>query len=104
MIEEFLNSNIYIYIVGTAIFILYSIYTKPQDLKVSNCVDLQIEITPVPFEEISKTAPGEPSTAIRERVIAARKIQEQRYKDEKGIYCNAQITPKLVLDGTSWGT
>ena len=69
-------------------------------------IDLQIEITPVPFEEISKTAPGEPSAAIRERVIAARKIQEQRYKNEKGIYCNAQMTPKLiakyaVLDETS---
>ena len=69
-------------------------------------IDLQIEITPVPFEEISNTAPGEPSAAIRERVIAARKIQEQRYKDEKGIYCNAQMTPKLiarhaVLDDTS---
>ena len=69
-------------------------------------IDLQIEITPVPFEEISKTAPGEPSAAIRERVIAARKIQELRYKSEKGIYCNAQMTPKLiaryaVLDETS---
>ncbi len=69
-------------------------------------IDLQIEITPVPFEEISNTAPGEPSAAIRERVIAARKIQELRYKDEKGIYCNAQMTPKLiarhaVLDDTS---
>ena len=69
-------------------------------------IDLQIEITPVPFEEISNTAPGEPSAAIRERVIAARKIQEQRYKDERGIYCNAQMTPKLiarhaVLDDTS---
>ncbi len=69
-------------------------------------IDLQIEITPVPFEEISKTAPGEPSAAIRERVVAARKIQEGRYKNEKGIYCNAQMTPKLiakyaVLDETS---
>ena len=69
-------------------------------------IDLQIEIVPVPFEEISKTAPGEPSAAIRERVIAARKIQEERFKNEKGIYCNAQMTPKLiakyaVLDETS---
>ncbi len=69
-------------------------------------IDLQIEITPVPFEEISKTAPGEPSAAIRERVVAARKIQEERYKNEKGIYCNAQMTPKLIakyaaLDETS---
>ena len=106
MIEEFLNNNIYIYIVGTAIFLLYFIYTKPQDLKVSNCIDLQIEIVPVPFEKISDTAPGEPSAAIRERVIAARKIQEERFRDEQGIYCNAQMTPKLitkyaVLDETS---
>ena len=69
-------------------------------------IDLQIEITPVPFEEISNTAPGEPSATIRERVIAARRIQEQRYRDEKGIYCNAQMTPKLIskyaaLDETS---
>ena len=97
MIEEFLNNNIYIYIVGTAIFLLYFIYTKPQDLKVSNCIDLQIEIVPVPFEEISNTAPGEPSAAIRERVIAARKIQEMRFKKEDGIYCNAQMTPKLIV-------
>lgn len=69
-------------------------------------IDLQIEIVPVPFEEISNTAPGEPSAAIRERVIAARKIQEERFKNEDGIYCNAQMTPKLItkyaiLDETS---
>ena len=60
-------------------------------------IDLQIEIVPVPFEEISNTAPGEPSAAIRERVIAARKIQEERFKEEDGIYCNAQMTPKLIV-------
>lgn len=69
-------------------------------------IDLQIEITPVPFEEISQTAPGEPSAAIRERVITARKIQEERFRNEEGIYCNAQMTPKhitkyAVLDETS---
>ena len=69
-------------------------------------IDLQIEIVPVPFEKISDTAPGEPSAAIRERVIAARRIQEERFKNDKGIYCNAQMTPKLiaryaVLDDTS---
>lgn len=82
------------------------IYTKPQDLKVSNCIDLQIEIVPVPFEEISNTVPGEPSAAIRQRVVAARKIQAKRFENEPGIYCNAQMTPKLiakyaVLDETS---
>lgn len=69
-------------------------------------IDLQIEIVPVPFEKISDARPGEPSAAIRERVIAARKVQEERFRDEEGIYCNAQMTPKLiakyaVLDETS---
>ena len=64
------------------------------------------EIVPVPFEKISDAREGEPSAAIRKRVIAARKIQEERYKSEKGIHCNAQMTPKLiakyaVLDDTS---
>ena len=69
-------------------------------------IDIQCEIVPVPFEKISDARPGEPSAAIRERVIAARKIQEERFSGEKGIYCNAQMTPKLiakyaVLDDTS---
>ena len=59
-------------------------------------IDLQIEIVPVPFEEISSTAPGETSAEIRERVIAARKIQEERFNGEEGIHCNAQMTPKLI--------
>lgn len=59
-------------------------------------IDLQIEIIPVPFEEISKTSEGEPSAVIRERVIAARKIQEKRYTNEPGVYCNAQMTPKMI--------
>lgn len=40
--------------------------------------------------------PGEPSAAIRERVIAARRIQEERYKDIKGIHCNAQMTERML--------
>lgn len=69
-------------------------------------IDLQIEIVPVPFDEISNTRPGEPSAAIRQRVVEARKMQEERFKNEQGIYCNAQMTPKLiakyaVLDETS---
>ncbi len=59
-------------------------------------IDLQIEIVPVPFEKISDAREGEPSAAIRERVIAARKVQEERFKEENGIYCNAQMTPKLI--------
>ena len=59
-------------------------------------IDLQIEIVPVPFEKISDAREGESSAAIRERVIAARKIQEQRYANEPGVHCNAQMPPKLI--------
>ncbi len=50
----------------------------------------------MPFKDISQAAPGEPSATIRERVIAARQIQEQRYKDIKGIHCNAQMTERMI--------
>lgn len=59
-------------------------------------IDIQIEISPVPFKDISKTAPGESSKDIRERVIKARKRQEERYKDYKGIHCNAQMSERMI--------
>lgn len=59
-------------------------------------IDIQIEIIPVPFEKISDIRQGEPSKSIRERVIKARQIQEKRFASNKGIYCNAQMTPKLL--------
>ena len=62
----------------------------------STAIDIQIEIVPVPFEEISKSTPGESSACIRERVIRARQIQAQRFANEPGIYSNAQMTPKLL--------
>jgi len=40
--------------------------------------------------------PGEPSEKIRERVIKARQIQETRFKDFKGIHCNAQMTERML--------
>ena len=59
-------------------------------------IDIQIEIVPVPFEDISSTRPAESSEKIRQRVIQARKIQEERFKDESGIYCNAQMHTRLL--------
>ena len=40
--------------------------------------------------------PGEPSCVIRERVIKARQIQEQRFKDYPGVYCNAQMSERMI--------
>ncbi len=57
-------------------------------------IDIHIEIVPVPFEKLSEEAPAEPSEKIRARVIEARKIQENRFKDKKGVHCNAQMSSK----------
>lgn len=59
-------------------------------------IDIQCEIQPVPFSDISTTEPGEPSSEIRRRVIAARAIQDERYKDFKDIHCNAQMTERMI--------
>lgn len=59
-------------------------------------IDIQIEITPVPFKDISRVAPGESSDVIRERVIKARHIQEERFRECKGVHCNAQMSERMI--------
>lgn len=55
-------------------------------------IDIQIEVTPVPVEELASAPTGEHSAAIRERVVKARAIQSERFKDAAGIHCNAQMS------------
>ncbi|HKL96542.1 MAG TPA: YifB family Mg chelatase-like AAA ATPase [Paludibacteraceae bacterium] len=59
-------------------------------------IDMHIEIIPVPFEKLSETTTVEPSAQIRERVMKARNIQELRFKDAEGVYCNAQMSSKML--------
>lgn len=59
-------------------------------------IDVQVEIQPVPFKEISQAAPGEPSAEIRKRVIAARSLQSRRFSGIKGVHCNAQMTESML--------
>ena len=59
-------------------------------------IDIQCEITPVPFKDISKAAQGEPSDEIRKRVIKAREIQAARFSGQKGIHCNAQMSERMI--------
>lgn len=59
-------------------------------------IDIQIEINPVPFKDISQVAEGEKSAFIRERVIKARKKQELRYAQIKGVHCNAQMSERMI--------
>jgi magnesium chelatase family protein len=61
-------------------------------------IDLHVEVTPVPFNELNTQKNGEPSAAIRTRVIQARDIQTERYKNNAGIYCNAQISSKQLKE------
>ena len=58
--------------------------------------DLQCEILPVGFDDMSSNQPTETSAEIRERVIRARTVQASRFIDEKGIYCNAQMDSRLL--------
>ena len=51
---------------------------------------------PVPFRELAVAGPSESSQTIRERVVAARKIQEERYQGKEGVYSNAQIPAKEI--------
>ena len=59
-------------------------------------IDIHCEIQAVPFAQLSQMQPGEPSEKIRERVIKARKIQEERFKGHKGVHCNAMMTEKML--------
>lgn len=59
-------------------------------------IDIHIEIVPVPFEKLSDMIDSESSEKVRDRVMKARQIQEQRFKDIDGVYCNAQMSSKQM--------
>jgi magnesium chelatase family protein len=58
--------------------------------------DIHCEIQAVPFAQLSQMQLGESSEQIRERVIAARKRQEERFKPYKGIHCNAMMSERML--------
>ncbi len=62
-------------------------------------IDLHVEVTPVAFNELSNNSNrGESSADIRQRVIKAREIQTERYKDQPGMYANAQMSSKQLRE------
>jgi magnesium chelatase family protein len=61
-------------------------------------IDLHVEVTPVAFSELSSTQQFEKSESIRERVIKARDIQTERYKNSEGVYANAQMSSKQLKE------
>ena len=58
-------------------------------------IDIHIEVPAVRFRELADSAAGETSQTVRERVVRARERQVRRYVAD-GIYCNAQMTPRLI--------
>lgn len=59
-------------------------------------IDIQVEISPVGFDEISSLKPGESSESIRRRVIAARAVQTKRFENAGGIFCNAMMNSAMI--------
>lgn len=58
--------------------------------------DIQCEIQPVGVDDIASDCKGESSASIRERVVRAREVQQQRFAGVEGVYCNAQMNGSLL--------
>ena len=62
-------------------------------------IDLHVEVVPVGYDELSREGrSGESSAEIAKRVVAARGIQQQRFRQYNQIHCNAQMPSRLVRD------
>ena len=61
-------------------------------------IDLHIEVTPVSIQEMASAERGEPSAAIRRRVVRAREVQRDRFRGVAGVYTNAMMTGRMVRE------
>lgn len=61
-------------------------------------IDLHVEVVPVAFNELARTEQTESSNIVRQRVMRARAVQQERYIQRSGIYANAQISGKLLKE------
>ena len=59
-------------------------------------IDIQVEVVPVPFRDLAETPDSEKSEMVRQRVIAARKLQEERFSDLPEVHANAQMNTKQM--------
>lgn len=93
------KAEIEVFVIAAMAIILFLTglyYSCKRGYIIPSRIDIQCEITPLSFDELSRTAPGESSATIRERVVRARRIQEERYKEEPSVHCNAQMTSRLM--------
>ena len=92
-----LQGAIYItYIYLTFLLVRHLYLERKRTSRVFDCIDLQIEIYPVLFDDMASTRPAESSAEIRKRVVAARAIQQDRFRNEPGIHCNAQMNTRML--------
>ncbi len=61
-------------------------------------IDIEVEMPSLSIDELTSKSKGESSAAVRERVLGARKMAEERFRDVPGVYCNAQIRPGASSD------
>jgi len=59
-------------------------------------IDIHVEVVPVPFRDMDSVEKGERSEIIRERVIRARQVQQERFKDDPKVHANAQMSSKQL--------
>ncbi|MBA4386553.1 MAG: magnesium chelatase, partial [Verrucomicrobia bacterium] len=57
-------------------------------------IDIHIEVPSVKYQDMASMEPGDPSQRIREKVIAARRVQQERFKGRRRIHCNAAMSAK----------
>ena len=61
-------------------------------------IDLHVEVTPVTFDEMSSERLAEKSEDIRTRVVSARTVQNKRFAQNEGVYCNAQMSTRQLRE------
>ena len=61
-------------------------------------IDIQVGVHAVPIRDIERLSPGESSAVIRERVLAARSIQRERYRAMPGVITNSEAKSRDLKD------
>ncbi|HYG19583.1 MAG TPA: YifB family Mg chelatase-like AAA ATPase [Ohtaekwangia sp.] len=61
-------------------------------------IDLHVEVVPVSFDEMTANRKSETSEEIRERVVRARAVQSERFKEQVSVYCNAMMPSNMVKE------
>jgi len=59
-------------------------------------IDIHVEVPAINYRELTSLGRGEPSADIRRRVLAGRKVQQERFKAEKRLHNNADMGPKQI--------